>query len=154
MDVKELAGYTERRERADTIVNLMWEVMSYWFLYMISCSSLDHVITFLRYHSKYNHKWSAGTSTHYMYNCAQNSEWQHASLKSSNVGIKHHDDKESMDTFNCSGWIHIMLSDHSDVAFIKLTHCEEHVPYCPIDIPEDIEKYVQDNLKFTPMQVS
>ena len=30
--IKELAGYTERRERADTIVNLMWEVMSYRFL--------------------------------------------------------------------------------------------------------------------------
>jgi hypothetical protein len=32
VDVKDLAGYTERRERADTIVNLMWEVMSYRFL--------------------------------------------------------------------------------------------------------------------------
>ena len=32
VDIKELAGYTERRERADTIVNLMWEVMSYRFL--------------------------------------------------------------------------------------------------------------------------
>ena len=32
VDIKELAGYTERRESADTIVNLMWEVMSYRFL--------------------------------------------------------------------------------------------------------------------------
>ena len=76
-----------------------------------------------------------------MYNCAQNSDRQHAPVKSSNIGIKHRD-KESMDSFDCSGWIHITLSDLSDTAFIKLTHCEDHVPYCPIDIPEDIEKYV------------
>ena len=91
--------------------------------------------------------------TRYMYNCAQNSDRQHAPLKSSNAGIKHRD-KESMETFDCSGWIHITLSDLTDVAFIKLTHCEDHVPYCPIDIPEDIEKYVRDNLKLTPTQVS
>ena len=35
VDVKELVGYTERREHADIIMNLMWEVMSYWFLYVI-----------------------------------------------------------------------------------------------------------------------
>lgn len=155
VDVRELVGYTDRRERADSIVNLMWEVMSYRFLYVITGSgSFLHDITFLvRYQSKYDHKRSAGTSTRYMYNCAQNSDRQHASLKSSKVGIKHRD-KESMDTFDCSGWIHITLSDHSDDAFIKLTHCEDHVPYCPIDIPEDIEKYVRDNLKLTPTQVS
>lgn len=59
-----------------------------------------------------------------------------------------------METFDCSGWIHITLSDLSDVTFIKLTHCENHVPYCPIDIPKDIKKYVRDNLKLTPTQVS
>ena len=59
-----------------------------------------------------------------------------------------------METFDCPGWIHITLSDLSDIVFIKLTHCEDHVPYCPIDIPEEVERYVQDNLKFTPTQVS
>ena len=96
---------------------------------------------------------SAGTSMCYMYNCAQNSDWQHAPRKSSNVGIKQRD-KESMETFDCSWWIHITLSDLSDVTSIKLTHCKDHVPYCPIDIPEDIGKYVRGNLKLTPMQVS
>ena len=88
-----------------------------------------------------------------MYSCAQNLDRQHAPVKSSNIGIKHRD-KESMDSFDCSGWIHITLSDLSYTTFIKLTHCEDHVPYCPIDIPEDIEKYVRDNLKLTPTQVS
>jgi hypothetical protein len=32
VNIKDLAGYTVRRERADAIVNLMWEVMSYRFL--------------------------------------------------------------------------------------------------------------------------
>ncbi|KAI0291349.1 hypothetical protein B0F90DRAFT_1649641 [Multifurca ochricompacta] len=59
-----------------------------------------------------------------------------------------------METFDCSGWIHITLSDHSNVVFIKSTHCEDHVPYCPIDIPEEVVQYVQINLKLTPTQVS
>lgn len=102
--------------------------------------------------SKYNHKQSAGTSTHYIYNCTQNTNWQHAPLKS-HQGVKNHD-KESMETFDCSGWIHITLSDLYDIVFIKLMHCEDHVPYCPIDIPKEVERYVQDNLKYTPTQVS
>jgi len=59
-----------------------------------------------------------------------------------------------METFDCSGWIHITISDHSDVAFIKLQHHQDHIPYCPIDIPEDVKKYVNENLKLTPTQVS
>jgi hypothetical protein len=31
--VGELSEYVDRRKRADAIVNLMWEVMSYRFLY-------------------------------------------------------------------------------------------------------------------------
>ncbi|KAI9508960.1 hypothetical protein F5148DRAFT_1275487 [Russula earlei] len=57
-----------------------------------------------------------------------------------------------MKTFDCSGWIHIALSDCSDVVFIKLSYCEDHVLYCSIDIPEEVEQYVHDNLKFTPTQ--
>jgi len=32
VNIKDLVGYTVRREWADAIVNLMWEVMSYQFL--------------------------------------------------------------------------------------------------------------------------
>ena len=73
-----------------------------------------------------------GTSTCYIYNCAQNTDQQHAPSKSHQEGVKNHD-KELMETFDCSGWIHMTLSDLSDVVFIKLMHCEDHVPYCPID---------------------
>jgi hypothetical protein len=155
VNVKELTGYKERRERADAVVNLMWEVMSYRFLYVTHLSFHGQVVNSfpISYQSKYDHKRSGGTSTRYMYNCAQNTDRQHAPLKSCQEGVKNRD-KESMETFDCSGWIHITLSDLSDVAFIKLTHCQDHIPYCPIDIPEAIEKYVQDNLKLTPTQAS
>jgi hypothetical protein len=87
-----------------------------------------------------------------MYHCAQNSNCQHAPAKAGE-NIKYHD-KEQMVMFQCSGWVHITLSDLSDIAFIKLDHHEDHIPYWPIDIPADIEKYVRDNMKMTPTQVS
>jgi hypothetical protein len=88
-----------------------------------------------------------------MYHCAQNGDRQHAPSKIGGENVKNHD-KEHMDTFECSGWVHITLSDLSDIAFIKLDHHEDHVPYWPIDIPADVEKYVRDNTKMTPTQVS
>jgi len=151
VNVKELTGYKERREHADAVVNMMWEVMSYQFLHITHLSFHGQVVNSfpISYQSKYDHKRSGGTSTHYMYNCAQNTDQQHAPLKSCQEGVKNCD-KELMETFDCSGWIHITLSDLSNVTFIKLTHYQDHIPYCPINIPEAIEKYVQDNLKLTP----
>lgn len=64
-----------------------------------------------------------------------------------------HRDKESMQTFDCSGWLHITVSDQSDIASIKLDHHDAHIPYCPIEIPEDIVTYIHDNLKMMPAQV-
>jgi hypothetical protein len=64
-----------------------------------------------------------------------------------------HRDKESMQTFDCSGWLHITISDLSDIASIKLDHHEAHIPYCPIEIPEDVVTYIHDNLKLMPAQV-
>jgi hypothetical protein len=43
VNIKDLAGFTVRRERADTIVNLMWEVTSYQFL-CITLSSFHYKI--------------------------------------------------------------------------------------------------------------
>ena len=58
-----------------------------------------------------------------------------------------------MQTFDCSGWLHITISDQSDIASIKLDHHDAHIPYCPIEIPEDIVMYIHNNLKLMPAQV-
>ena len=87
-----------------------------------------------------------------MYHCAQIDDRQHAPLKSQKPNVKHRD-KESMQTFDCSGWLHITLSDLSDITSIKLDHHDAHIPYCPIEIPEDVVTYIHDNVKLMPAQV-
>ncbi|TDL13131.1 hypothetical protein BD410DRAFT_735685, partial [Rickenella mellea] len=87
-----------------------------------------------------------------MFHCAQSSTRQHKSKKFADESKQR--DKESMHAFQCKGWLHITLSDLSDVAFIKLGHREAHTPYWPIDIPPDVEKYVRENAHLTPTQVS
>lgn len=57
-------------------------------------------------------------------------------------------------TFKCGGWLHISLNDLSDIAFVKIDHHDDHVPYFPIDIPPDVEEYVRANTNMTPTQVS
>jgi hypothetical protein len=87
-----------------------------------------------------------------MYHCAQIDDRQHASKKSQRPSVKHRD-KESMQTFDCSGWLHITISDLSDVASIKLDHHDAHIPYCSIEVPEDVVTYIHENLKQIPAQV-
>jgi hypothetical protein len=88
-----------------------------------------------------------------MYHCAQNTLRQHAPSKNLKENAKHRN-KDSMDTFECQGWLHITLSDLSDIALIKLHHHEDHIPYCPIDIPLEVEEYVKENSQLTSTQVS
>ncbi|KAF8151410.1 hypothetical protein B0H34DRAFT_678046 [Crassisporium funariophilum] len=49
----------------------------------------------------------------------------HLIKKSLNNGIKHRD-KEQMDAFDCSGWIHITIMDRGDDALIKFKHENKH----------------------------
>ena len=53
-----------------------------------------------------------------MYHCAQIDDCQHAPSKSQKPGVKHCN-KESMQTFDCSGWLHITISDLSDIVSIN-----------------------------------
>ena len=62
-------------------------------------------------------------------------------------------DKEAMDTFDCQGWLHITVADGIDAVTIKLRHDLDHVPYCPIDIPQDVVGLVQANGNLTPSRV-
>jgi hypothetical protein len=104
-----------------------------------------------RYHSHYIHKRTGGTSARYMYHCAQSTERQHAPSKTSGSGKQR--DKIQMDTFKCHGWLHITLSELDDLAYIKIDHKDHHVPYVPIDVPEDIKELISKNLKWIPTQV-
>lgn len=63
-------------------------------------------------------------------------------------------DKDRMSTFHCKGWLHITISDDSEIALVKIDHCDDHVPYFPIDIPPDIEQMVRDNKHLSPTQVN
>lgn len=61
-------------------------------------------------------------------------------------------DKDCMDTFDCKGWLHITLSDLSDTAYVKIEHCDDHIPYWPIDVPAEIEELVREHANLNPRQ--
>jgi hypothetical protein len=87
-----------------------------------------------------------------MYHCAQSKEHQNDPKKSQNHGAKHRD-KLSMDAFECHGWLHITIMDLENIAFVKISHRDDHVPYWSIDVPTDVVEFVRDNPKLTPGQV-
>ncbi|KAJ7581308.1 hypothetical protein C8J56DRAFT_794595 [Mycena floridula] len=118
------------RECADLIAKNIWEQMNFRFVY----------------HSKYDHRRS--DSIRFMYHCAQISTRQHKPKKAKHEGVKHRD-KDAMESFACKGWLHITLSESSDIAFVKIRHDDDHVPYWCIDVPEDIQQYVRDNPDLT-----
>lgn len=87
-----------------------------------------------------------------MYNCAQNATQQHKSKKIDEV--TKHRDKDRMITFQCKGWLHITISDNLEIALVKIDHCDDHIPYFPIDIPPEIENLVRENQNLSPTQVN
>ena len=86
-----------------------------------------------------------------MYHCAQNSRQQHKSKKVEDRMKRR--DRDCIDTFKCKGWLHITITNLSDTAFVKIDHHDDHVPYFPIDIPQDVVDFITDNAKMTPTQV-
>src|ERR1700691_4759507 len=104
-----------------------------------------------RYHSNYAHKRLAGTCMCYMYHHVQNFKCQHKSKKV--YDHKKQCDKEAMVTFKCAGWLHVAISDDPDLAFMKIGHHNDHVPYFPIDIPPDVEEMICANTQMTPTRV-
>lgn len=87
-----------------------------------------------------------------MYHCAQNTKRQHKSKKVDDPTKQR--DKEAMVTFRCAGWLHVTITDYSDLAFVKIDHHDDHVPYFPIDIPPDVEELIRTNTQMTPTQVT
>ncbi|KAJ7721232.1 hypothetical protein B0H14DRAFT_587392 [Mycena olivaceomarginata] len=126
VNIASLSG--SRRERADELAKAIWNKRSYRFIY----------------HSKYDHKRTAGTR--FKYHCAQISSRQHRPKKYKREGTKTRD-KISMDAFPCKGWLHITVNDGEDVASVSLSHADDHVPYYSIDVPAEVVDYVHGNHK-------
>ena len=60
-----------------------------------------------------------------------------------------------MQTFDCNGWVHVTVDERSrSVIYVKITHMDDHVPYCTIDIPDDVRLMVENGIHRTPSQVS
>ncbi|KAJ7681380.1 hypothetical protein B0H17DRAFT_1205904 [Mycena rosella] len=120
-----------RRQRADALAAAIRNKMKYRFV-------------------KRDHK--QAEFSRYMYHCAQNASRQHAPKKNRREGAKPHD-KIAMDAFPCKGWLHITITNWDEVAFVKIAHVDEHIPYWKIDIPPTVIEFVQQNSKLTPTQL-
>jgi hypothetical protein len=55
--------------------------------------------------------------------------------------------------FECASWLTVSVIEDCEIFSIKITHREDHVPYWSIDIPADVQTYVQENQNMTPKQV-
>src|ERR1700735_570867 len=87
-----------------------------------------------------------------MYICAQSKLHHNKSREGLHEEAKPHD-KESMDMFECAGWLHITIDEVEAIALVKLQHEDDHIPYWCIDVPDDVCEYVAKNSDFTPTQV-
>jgi hypothetical protein len=87
-----------------------------------------------------------------MYHCAQVNSRQHKSRKSEHENVKSRD-KDSMDVFDCSGWLHITVTTGEPVALVKMKHEDDHVPYWCIDVPQDVKDFIHANPDLNPSQV-
>ncbi|KAH6869450.1 hypothetical protein BKA70DRAFT_1131763, partial [Coprinopsis sp. MPI-PUGE-AT-0042] len=78
------------------------------------------------------------------YHCSQLRNRQKKPRKSKVEGVKHRD-KLQMITFACDGWLIITLSPSSNVASVRLKHCDDHIPYWRVDIPEETQQFIRKN---------
>lgn len=105
-------------------------------------SATTHLL--LRYHSHKGVKGLNGHAHQYKYHCAQVSSRQHKPRKVEDE--KKHRDRESMATFDCNGWLKITMEeiDTITVAKIEISHADNHIPYLPIDVPQDVLDMIKD----------
>ncbi|KAG6848015.1 hypothetical protein H0H93_004170 [Arthromyces matolae] len=122
----------EMRKTADEVAEGIWESMKYRFTYQ----------------SSYSHK--RFPATRYMYNCAQSKSRQHKPKKGKGLMER---DKYQLDTFPCSGWLHITVTLGDSVALVKFKHEDDHVPYWKIDVPQNVQDFIKMNTKLTTSQM-
>ncbi|KAG6824654.1 hypothetical protein H0H92_006195 [Tricholoma furcatifolium] len=132
--LKDAVSEKDLRSAADRIAEEIWKSISYRFVY----------------HSLYHQKRTPGIR--FMYHCAQIDARQHKSEKTQKPNVKHRD-KHSMETFDCAGWLHILVFMGSPVVHVKLMHKEDHIPYWCIDVPAEVKDFVNANHNLTSMQL-
>ncbi|KDQ06610.1 hypothetical protein BOTBODRAFT_78585, partial [Botryobasidium botryosum FD-172 SS1] len=88
----------------------------------------------------------------FSYTCAQDCRRQ---KKFKNVeDRKKQRDRRKMATFSCQGGLTIGVSEEAlHFADIAVVHQENHIPYCRISLPEDVQELVENSLDKTPSQV-
>jgi hypothetical protein len=87
-----------------------------------------------------------------MYTCAQNACTQNKSQKSADASKQR--DKLRMRSFDCKGWLVMLVAEGSDEITVKLSHKEAHVPYCSVGIPDDVKRFVDANAQLSMTAVS
>ncbi|KAK1233880.1 hypothetical protein PQX77_002933 [Marasmius sp. AFHP31] len=122
------------QKTADAVADWIWELVHYRFI--------DQ--------SKYDHKKTPSTRFHY--HCCQIQTRQHKPIKKNGPGVKNNN-KGQMAAFECKGWLHITVFEDVEEAHINFRHKDQHVHYYHIDIPEDVKKYVADNVAMHPEQL-
>ncbi|KAG6826876.1 hypothetical protein H0H92_014080 [Tricholoma furcatifolium] len=129
--LKDAVSEKEFRSAADHVAEEIWKSISYRFVL-------------------YRQKRTSGIR--FIYHCAQIDARQHKSKKTQKPNAKRRD-KHSMETFDCSGWLYIVIFMGSPVANVKLTHKEDHIPYWCIDVPDEVKDFVNANPNLTSMQL-
>lgn len=87
-----------------------------------------------------------------MYHCAQIETRQHKPKKGIREGAKQRD-KGAMDSFACQGWLNVTIHEGSTSVDVKLNHEDEHIPYWCIDVPPNIQEFVENNHQLNSNQV-
>lgn len=138
------------REKSDMLSELIWKEMKYRFMY-VSVFFIIHLrlMYMSSYQSQYEHKRTP--TTRFKYNCSQQCNRQHKPKKTSST--EHRRDKIQMDSFDCHGWLFITISEGANDVLVRLKHEEDHAPYWHIDIPDEVKKFVHDNVEMRPGQV-
>ncbi|EJD54251.1 hypothetical protein AURDEDRAFT_156030 [Auricularia subglabra TFB-10046 SS5] len=122
-----------RRSIADKVAKAIWCETEYRFIYETAYESKTQPLT------------------RFSYSCAQNADRKAKPQKHADPAKQR--DKIPLDTFDCHGWLHISVSDASDVVFVKLSHKKDHVHYSCIDIPPDVLDLVANGGDLTVSQL-
>ena len=118
---------------ADQVKDLSRDYMEYRFMYVFHVSFLYCHLIFDSYDRTYKRRKDG--YMRFRYHCAQLASRQSAPRKRDGPGIQNRD-KLSMSTFDCDGWLNILISEDRSSAIVEYRHACYHVSYCNIDLPD------------------
>ncbi|KAF9563663.1 hypothetical protein CPC08DRAFT_632434 [Agrocybe pediades] len=116
---------SEMREAADNVAKAVGECLEYRFIY----------------NKKYEYK---TTSTRFEFSCAQNGSRQDKPKKGKAESGKMRN-KGAMDTFECKGWLNVVVKRNHSTVLVSVKHLDRHFSYWCIDVPQDIRDFVEKN---------